>query len=53
MPEVTLNGKGIQLTNYTKHLGVGIGEEELIVQNMIQKGRTAFYAPPTKFRKQD
>jgi hypothetical protein len=44
VPEVILNGKGIQLTNYTKHLGVGIGEEELIVQNMIQKGRTAFYA---------
>ena len=43
VPDVILDGKGIQLTNYTKHLGVGIGEEELIIRDMIQKGRTAFY----------
>ena len=28
--------------NYTKHLGVGVGEEQMVVQEMIKKGKSAF-----------
>jgi exonuclease III len=44
LPDVTLDGKCIECTTYIKHLGAGIGEEQLIVQEMVQKGRVAFYA---------
>jgi hypothetical protein len=42
--DIRLDGLYIKQVTYTKHLGVGIGEEQSILQDMIQKGRTAFYA---------
>jgi exonuclease III len=40
---IILNGRYIESTAYTKHLGAGLGDENLIIHEMIQKGRSVFY----------
>ena len=44
VPQVTLDGRVIELVSYTKHLGTGVGAEDCVVQNMIKKGRKSFSA---------
>jgi hypothetical protein len=41
---IQLGCQDIEHVRFTKHLGTGIGCEETVVQNMIKKGKTAFYA---------
>ena len=41
-PQITLNGKHLEQVDYTKHLGVGIGPVETVLQEMIKKGKQAF-----------
>ena len=39
-----MDGKTVKHVEITKHLGTGVSTEELVVQEMVQKGRNSFYS---------